>query len=86
MSERNRLYWQCRRGMLELDLMLIPFLDGAYQQLDSDEQENFQTLLTMTDPEIYAWLMGQMLPSDSKLSSIVVKIREYANKSNKTKD
>ena len=34
MSELARLRWKCRRGMLELDLLLRDFLDSGYQDLD----------------------------------------------------
>ena len=35
--EKNRLIWASRRGMLELDLMLQPFVEQHYDQLDQTD-------------------------------------------------
>ena len=40
--EKNRLMWASRRGMLELDLMLQPFVEKHYDQLDQTDQQLFQ--------------------------------------------
>lgn len=83
MSEEKRgerLYWQCRRGMLELDLLLIPFLEQVYPQLSAEEQANFKDFLSLPDPQLYAWLMQQIEPEEEKYSQLVAKIRENAHK------
>ena len=33
-AEFNRLWWHSRRGMLELDNLLIPFVEQAYRDLN----------------------------------------------------
>ena len=71
-----RLRWACRRGMLELDLILLPFLDGPYSSLDQQNKARFDRLLSCTDPEIYSWLMGFQHPEDEDLKSIVTIIRK----------
>ena len=47
--QKNRLMWASRRGMLELDLMLQPFVEQHYDQLDQTDQLLFQELLELED-------------------------------------
>ena len=39
--ELNRLRWRSRRGMLELDLLLLPFFDDVFLELSDAEQQAF---------------------------------------------
>lgn len=73
-----RLEWACRRGMLELDVLLGNFLKEAYPGLPETEQVQFVQLLECSDPELFAWLLGQEKPTDPKLTSITEKIRQHA--------
>lgn len=73
--EKARLAWHCRRGMLELDLILQRFLEQGLDKLSADELNAFDSLLSCTDPELYAWLMGQIDPEDNELKAIVTLIR-----------
>ncbi|MEY8216305.1 MAG: succinate dehydrogenase assembly factor 2, partial [Colwellia sp.] len=43
---KARLKWACRRGMLELDVLFIPFVDEAYDDLSAKDQRTFERLLT----------------------------------------
>lgn len=72
---KAKLTWQCRRGMLELDLMLHQFLTAAFSTLNTQQLTAFESLLTHPDPEIYHWLMEQGEPSSPELSEIVTLIR-----------
>ena len=54
--EKNRLMWASRRGMLELDLMLQPFVEQHYDQLDLTDQQLFQKLLELEDQQLFLWL------------------------------
>ena len=75
MSEtNNQLQWKCRRGMLELDIILGRFLAEFYPILNSDEQQQFESLLEETDPDIYAWLMSYQADS-AQHHAILEKIR-----------
>jgi antitoxin CptB len=75
-GEINRLRWQCRRGMLELDLLLEGFLDNAYPASDEEERARFVHLLAMVDPVLYDWLMGYTEVPDPALKELVRKIRD----------
>ena len=57
-TEYNRLRWQCRRGMLELDLLLLEFLENRYPKLDESLQQAFVALLDYPDQSIQHWLIG----------------------------
>ncbi|KGJ89071.1 protein of unknown function DUF339 [Colwellia psychrerythraea] len=68
---KARLKWACRRGMLELDVLFIPFVDEAYDDLSTKEQFTFERLLTCQDPELFAWFMGHEICEDTELSTMV---------------
>jgi len=75
---RNRLAWQCRRGMRELDVLLKGFLEQRYEQLDALERDSFARLLDYPDAVLLEWLMGRMVPADKDVASIVQDIRHTA--------
>ena len=67
----NRLKWACRRGMLELDVMFLPFVEEAFDDLTFEEQEVFERLLTCDDPDLFAWFMGHQQCDDPVLAKMV---------------
>lgn len=69
--EFNRLYWHSRRGMLELDVLLIPFLEEVYRTLPRDDQVRYEKLLTCEDTDIWQWFMQRGKPDDPDLQRIV---------------
>lgn len=77
-TQSDRIYWSCRRGMLELDLTLIPFYQHQYNHLPPNLQQAFKNLLECTDMELYAWLTGRSEPEQEEFQSIVKLIRDYA--------
>lgn len=77
MIQTKQLYWQCRRGLLELDLLFIPFLKHVYPTLKKIEQKQFEILLRYSDPELLTWCLGQSAPPEA-LQDIVTKVQAYA--------
>lgn len=73
-----RLKWSCRRGMLELDVLLGNFLEEAYVKLSPADQALFVKLLECQDQDLFHWLTGKDQPSDPELLLIVEKIRHHA--------
>ena len=73
--EKARLRWGCRRGMLELDLILIPFFDQYFDGLDTETQQVLEQLLTHPDPDLFQWLMGYSVPTEGHLVALVEMIR-----------
>lgn len=79
--EQSQLLWQCRRGMLELDLLLIPFAEKKYIYLPDKEKKDFRDLLHYPDPVLFAWIMGHESPEEPELVHIVQLIRRFHNPS-----
>jgi len=77
-SEQARLRWKCRRGMLELDLLLRDFMERGYARLDARERQRFEQLLDYPDAVLLEWLMGRIRPSDRDVGQLVDKIRAAA--------
>lgn len=74
--EKNRLFWACRRGMLELDLVLGPFLEKIYPSLPSEEQSLFHKLLECEDQDMFRWFLHCEDPDEPELQRIVQIIRD----------
>lgn len=71
---RERIRWRCRRGLLELDLLLNRFLDHEYPRLDEREHAAFVRLLDRPDPELLDYCFGVAQPDDPELQALVRKI------------
>lgn len=71
----KRLRWACRRGMLELDLLLLPFFIHYYHQLSLRDQQVFEKLLEYPDPELHAYLTGVQQCDDSEQQALCNQIR-----------
>jgi antitoxin CptB len=74
--DEKRLVWACRRGMLELDLILLPFLEKVYPTLSAEDKKLYWTFLKEEDQDIYAWCMRRDDPKDQGLQRIVEIIRD----------
>ena len=77
----SRLRWRCRRGMLELDLLLQGFLDNGYADLDEAEQQLFIELLELPDQDLFENLMAIDEPERKEFSRVIAKIRHAATAS-----
>jgi len=71
----NRLFWGSRRGMLELDLVLMPFLENVYPTLEQADKERYWLLLEEQDQDLFSWFMRRNDPSNLELQRIVDIIR-----------
>lgn len=76
MSELDRIRWQCRRGMLELDLVLARFLERHYAGLDEQQREAFKALLNCSDTELWEVVSGQFEVVPGAPSVVVKLLRE----------
>ena len=65
-----QLRWQCRRGMRELDQLLVRYLDTHFEAASDTEKSAFQALLTLPDPELAGYLLGQQSPPP-ELASVI---------------
>ncbi len=70
-TELNRLLWHSRRGMLELDVLLVPFVQEVYSTLDAEDQRCYRKLLDCEDQDMFGWFMEREVPDDPDLARIV---------------
>lgn len=71
LDSKARLRWACRRGMLELDVLFMPFVEQAYDALTDEDKAVFQRLLKADDPDLFAWFMGHEKCKDPELARMV---------------
>ena len=72
--ELGKLRWRCRRGMKELDLLLLRYVEEQYGEAPSAHQEAFRALLDAPDPVIYGYCLGGARPTSPLLSSVIQRI------------
>lgn len=73
-AENRRVYWHSRRGMLELDLVLMPFAEQVYPGLDADMQRRYRALLECEDADLFAWIVHRGEPDDPELGIVIARI------------
>jgi len=71
----QELRWKCRRGMLELDLLLNRFVDNCYHELGFAESDKLVQLLDYPDQVLHDLLVTQLPPSDPSMVELIDKIR-----------
>ncbi len=77
-ADKKRVYWHSRRGMLELDLILMPFAEHMYPGLPAADQEIYKRLLEREDPELFRWLLGHGTIDDEQLAGMIDSILDHA--------
>ena len=70
-TELNRLFWHSRRGMLELDVLLVPFVKEVYPSLDAENQARYRKLLECEDQDMFGWFMERTESEDPELQRMV---------------
>lgn len=78
MKTPSELRWACRRGMLELDVLLGNFLNEAYLSLEEKDKQIFIRLLDFPDPDLFAFLTGNEMPADADIKNMIERIRKHA--------
>jgi antitoxin CptB len=69
-TEIRRLEWRCRRGMKELDLLLVRWLRNHYADSTSDERAAFVDFLELPDPDIARYLLAGDPPEDPRHAAL----------------
>lgn len=71
-SELKRRYrWQCRRGLLEVDVVLNNYLDQVFDDDTAAHQQLFGRLLAEQDADLFEWFTRRSQPGDSELAAYV---------------
>jgi antitoxin CptB len=69
---RSRLKWKCRRGLLELDLVLQDFVEKHLQDKDLDAMNE---LLELEDADLWEIVSGRSDRFDARHGGIVARLR-----------
>ncbi len=75
----SKLRWRCRRGMLELDILLNGFIEKKYLDLSIDQKQTLNQLLDYPDQLLFDLFLGHMQSSDNHVSDLVQTIRQSAS-------
>lgn len=76
--EYKRVQWHSRRGMLELDLVLGPFVQDVYPTLDRENQLRYIEMLKCEDQDLFRWFLSAEIPEDTETAKIVKLIVDHA--------
>ncbi len=74
-AEQSKLRWRCRRGMKELDDLLINYMDCHYDSASTEERTVFAQLLELQDPQLMSYMLGREVPAEAAVVDVVDKIR-----------
>ena len=76
-EEWNRAKWASRRGMLELDLLLAPFVAEAFLELDTLLRQDYRELLFQDDQDLMEWIMGRSAITEDRFVPVIEEIRRF---------
>ena len=76
-EEWNRAKWASRRGLLELDLLLAPFVTEAFLELNALLRQDYRELLFQDDQDLMEWIMGRSAISDDRFVPVIEEIRRF---------
>ena len=74
-AAHDRLKWKCRRGLLELDLVLERFVDRNASALDEDELARLRELLELPDNDLWDIVSGRSEEYSARLGDVVARLR-----------
>lgn len=71
----KRLRWRTRRGTRELDALFGDWLDNRFPSASEAQQQAFDELLDVQDPDLWDWVMGHAKPLRADWQAIIDDIR-----------
>ena len=74
-GELGKVRWHCRRGLLELDLILEKFNERHLLALDAGEMARFKELLAFDDNDLLDAVMGRTPMPDARFDAILKLLR-----------
>ena len=74
-TQLKQLRWRCRRGMRELDQLLVRWLDREWQSSSESDRAVFLRLLDCEDDRLWRWFLGHEAAPDAALDSLLQRIR-----------
>ena len=76
-ADQKRMQWASRRGMLELDLILGPFVQECYPTLSREDRARYEQLMGCQDQEMFSWFLRKEVPEDAEVAAIVRCILDF---------
>ena len=73
--QHDRLKWKCRRGLLELDLVLERFMEKEARSLSQAELDAFSDLLDAHDNDLWDLVIGRSDRVEARLRGILARLR-----------
>ena len=73
----DKVYWHSRRGMLEIDLALMPYAREVYPTMTAEEQAVYRRLLECEDTDLFDWILQKKVPEDAALATLISAIITY---------
>jgi antitoxin CptB len=67
----RRLRWHCRRGIKEVEVLLLPFFEQHYAELSEQDKQLFEKLLDQHDVDMFEWFTHRSVPEQEDLAKIV---------------
>jgi antitoxin CptB len=80
----GKLRWRCRRGMKELDLLTLGYLEKCYPTASAEERRAFADLLELQDPLLMSYMVGREVPADAVTARVVGVMRTLLNEADGT--
>jgi antitoxin CptB len=75
-ADLSRLRWRCRRGMRELDQLMLRYLDQAWPTASATERRQFEDLLATEDDQLWRWFMGRDPLPQGPSGQLIVRIQQ----------
>ncbi|MBA4741798.1 MAG: succinate dehydrogenase assembly factor 2 [Azoarcus sp.] len=69
--DRGRIRWQCRRALLELDLVLERFIERHFEVLEDQQLADLQDLLQCEDHDLWAMVNGSAQCPEDRWRKII---------------
>lgn len=78
LEELRRLTWHSHRGMLELDIILLPFTEQQFLKLSEDDKKTYRRLIDCEDQDLFNWFMEKSTSPDTDIQRMVQTVLEHA--------
>ena len=72
----KKAYFLSRRGLQELDLVLIPFVEERFSKLNQEDKVSFLELLENNDMDLMDWIINEK-PTPKEFNNIVIQVKDY---------
>ena len=69
-EELRKLEWRCRRGMKELDILLVRYVRERLSAASSAERDAFAEFLELPDPDLVRYLLAGDVPNDPRHAAV----------------